>query len=363
MPRVLSIDVDDVGWDLLNDHAASVPNIRAMQQRGTTFTNYHAGPWCSRDRASRETGKHAFRDGHLVGSVIDAGDTYSIPTSSGTLLAQMVPGTKSHRGKWHLGDWTNLAHRGQCGYDAWSGSPGNLADFYDWWKDDNGTLVHTTKYATLDTTEDAIEDLDAGYDLVRVSYNCDHFPLHVPPPDLAPSFGAPWTNKKKALAALEALDTCLGRLLSEARRRGYLIFLFSDNGTEVSLGGGKGTLYQDGVNVPLIAEGGHYPVAAEGVSLIQATDIHAQILYEFGLPPVEDGLPFGMRDYVQIDAWLGAGSPPDPSAHDWMIRDQRWKLIRKGDGSDYLYRLPDEIHNHELQYPQVVARLAAQIPT
>lgn len=79
-------------------------------------------------------------------------------------------------------------------------------------------------------------------------------PLHAPP-DRLHSFGDLTGAKKKtlSLAMLEAADTVLGPLVDEALARGFVVFLWADNGGPVW--GKKGTMHESAVNTWLVVVG------------------------------------------------------------------------------------------------------------
>ncbi|HEY5622163.1 MAG TPA: sulfatase-like hydrolase/transferase, partial [Gammaproteobacteria bacterium] len=164
-------------------------------------------------------------------------------------------------------------------------------------------------------------------------------------------------------AMIEAMDAEIGRVLDsmtpEVRENTYVIFM-GDNGTTNSSvvapferGRAKGTVYQGGVNVPLIVTG---PGVAHGVSeaLVNSTDLFATIL-EMTAVDISAVLPAGVTlDSLSFVPYLQ--NPNLPSIREWVyvdefpgsflgiedanyaIRNDRYKLVRN-DGNLELYDL------------------------
>src|SRR6185295_17126972 len=134
-----------------------------------------------------------------------------------------------------------------------------------------------TSYATTVTTDEAIARagaLKAPW-FLQVGYNAAHLPHEKPPAALAPAGAACAVRYKAAVersdilnAMVTALDTELGRLIAALRRvdPDVVILLIADNGTSIpgaqgppggcfARGRSKGTLFEGGIRVPLIAAG------------------------------------------------------------------------------------------------------------
>ena len=146
----------------------------------------------------------------------------------------------------------------------------------------------------------------------------------------------------------------------------YVIFV-GDNGSSVISAPfrsrhGKGTVYQGGINVPMIVTGPG--VARGGVSeaLVNSTDLFATIMEMAGIDP-EEAVP----DEVTHDSisFFPALSDPDaPTGREWLyadyfiggfagvadgdyaMRDDRYKLLRHR-GSEELYDLESDPYEHD----------------
>ncbi len=138
------------------------------------------------------------------------------------------------------------------------------------------------------------------------------------------------------------LDYYVGQVLTELQTRGLasntIVIYMSDNGSSTLRG--KGTLYESGVNVPLLVR---WPgVAAPKVSnaLISGEDLAPTMLEAVGLPVPEDmtglsflpllkGQPFTPRTHVFAERSAHTGLPIDSAAYDEIrtVIGERYKLI------------------------------------
>ena len=114
-PNILMVLVDDLGYTDLGVYGGSVatPNIDALSQQGTVFSNAHAYPSCAPTRAAFITGK----DPHQVGlgsqnGLIPPGITETTKGYKGSLEGEFISianllkkgGYETYQvGKWHLG--------------------------------------------------------------------------------------------------------------------------------------------------------------------------------------------------------------------------------------------------------------------
>jgi arylsulfatase A-like enzyme len=167
---------------------------------------------------------------------------------------------------------------------------------------------------------------------------------------------------------VEALDRELGRLLAsmdpEARRNTLVVFV-GDNGTdEVAFTGkldglpGKATVFELGVHVPLIVSG--ESVAQPGRvfdGLVHTNDIFATVLEIGGVlaahrPSEFNSISFlpnllnprapGAREVVYSETYDPNGPGPY-KYHVRMLRDERFKLIERGNGTESFFDLRGRI--------------------
>lgn len=393
--------LDDVGHDLVGVYAREyacvgcspgeapdpcTPNLDALAQEGTRFTNVWSSPWCSPTRAMILTGKPAVGVG--MGIVTSPYIQRRGLDTTETTIADLVP-LSAAVGKWHTADiplsWT---HPLDCGFDSFAGTMWNLnpppsdgPNYFDWRRYDGlNPPVQTFEYATKVTTDDALEQL-ATLNQARapwvlyVAYHAIHVPFHCPPnpppPGAAPC-GTDWWNSCNngctygggiclSRAMMQALDAELGRLLAGIDATDTAIFVVGDNGTPFHAkgvpftNGSKGMLYQGGINVPLIAR---VPGSAGGATvneLVSVSDLFTTVadLARMPVPPSVTGLDSvslaqyvapsyaapgaAPRDYVYSETFQPNfrpvnGAPPAEYAadnHDRAIRNDRYKLIER----------------------------------
>ena len=289
--NILLVIVDDWGIDfsaLDNPTGPNLPNMptwASLAGQGIRFTNAYAQPTCSPTRAGILSGRYSFR--HGIGSPGGA----NFPAAEVSLPEAFAnagsPYALGSFGKWHLGGGNN----GPSDVGGWAEFRGSLgsgvADYFDWDKTINGaTNPITDTYATSDQVDDAVTFVNAQGDdpwFCWLAFNAPHAPFHNPPTDLATTNGN--SNTARYLAALEAMDMELARLLESVDLSKTNVFLIGDNGTPGNIaqvpfarGKAKGTLYEGGIRVPFIALGPD--VRARGLrdDLVQCTDLFATIL-------------------------------------------------------------------------------------
>ena len=194
-----------------------------------------------------------------------------------------------------------------------------------------------------------------------MAYNAPHTPFHLPPaelhsqgnlPDDAASIEA--NPQPYYMAALEAMDFEIGRLLAsmtQEERDNTLIIFIGDNGTPNQVRQDyqnrrvKGTVYQGGVNVPMIVSGASVTRVNETEdALIVAADVFATVadIAGAGITELNDSKSFKdvfstsnstIREFVYSE--IG----DDADGSDITIRNSTHKYILFSDGSEALYNL------------------------
>ncbi|MEM1451298.1 MAG: sulfatase-like hydrolase/transferase [Planctomycetota bacterium] len=358
--RVLVVDLDDVGYDLLADTPTTT--LDWIAAHGRMFTSFVTAPQCTPTRAMMHLGAYPSHPDVLMGGALLATSSFEMPTAPlvplGTLVAS-AGRTTAKVGKWHLGSRTSLDHPGRCGWQHYAGVISNLDGpderYRRFLKVVNGTTLGVVdRYLTTDETDDAIACVRAEYDLVSLSYHAPHRPWHDPPAHLhsvSPLLG----NRDRARAMLQACDRELGRLLREALPRGYTVLVFCDNGTAMPIGGEKGTVREGGVVVPLWAIG---PGVAPGVddARIGAVDLYATIAELLGVPAggatrgphsasfarALAGGPLERR-WAYTEKFQLTGQDPRTSGATWVraVRGERYKLHASGVAPQFAMALYD----------------------
>ena len=409
-PNLLILIADDLGVDYVSAYGegpdpAKTPNIDALADRGVLFRNAWASPVCSPTRACIHTGRYSFRTG--IGAVLRGGNggrrgrrgggrgrrpgtggaVAGLPLSELTLpeLLDKAGSGYSHAaiGKWHLGAGEESRGPNQAGWSHFAGSlSGSLRGenaYFNWQRTVNGATEVCRTYATtmnVDDTLDWIEETEQAEKpwLCYLSFNAPHAPFHNPPNDLheidASSLAARRATVPQYRAMVEAMDREIGRLLrglGEARDRTNVIFM-GDNGTPGQVAQtpflsnhAKGSLYEGGVNVPLIVAG---PIVKtegrETSALVSATDIFSTAAELCGVSvqgnvPRDlqiDGLSFvpilsnakhpTIRSTVFSESFRGSNPAQNGRA---AIRGPRYKVVREyraGSTTDEFYDLESD---------------------
>ena len=342
----------------LNTNAPTTPNLQAMQDNGIRYMNTWATPVCSPTRAAIMSGKHGINTGaQSVPSHLDLAHESIfnyIHNNSDTTYATGV------FGKWHISDPPDSDHPHQHGVDHFEGVlGGGVGDYYSWMKRTNGVGSQVNEYITTHLTNAAIDwvaDQDQPW-FLWMSHVAPHTPFHVPPDSLY-TIGNPTNNRRMYLAAIEALDHEIGRLigsLDSATLENTIIVFIGDNGTPGQVvqhypnGHSKGSLYEGGLRVPMIISGkGVERMGEEEHGLAQVTDLYATLI-----ELTSNDLPGGIhnsyslrhsfscedaihREYVYSDV-LRNGE------QQWAIRNNTYKLIEGDMGTKEFYRVDTNI--------------------
>jgi arylsulfatase A-like enzyme len=375
--NVLLVIADDVGVDRIaaygaHPDAGPTPVIDALAAHGVLFRTAWADPLCSPTRAGMLTGRYAFRNGVGVGvdwNVPIAQQDAFVPVPDGTwmpVIARRSGVRTAAVGKWHLTHkWSPNAyqHPIQAGFERHLGAISNLAagagSYTNYLKNDahhgGNSQSFSSTYATTDSVDDALELIDGfGADpwFVWLAFHAPHKPFHVPPQHLH-SFGSGpgLSDADLYRAALEALDTELGRLLGGIRpavlARTTVIFV-GDNGTPkdattepTSPNPAKGSMYQGGVHVPLIIAGADVvQPGREVLAPVNTLDLHATVLELLGLgtaalpgdsvslaPYLADPRATARRAWIYAERHSPNGYGPFDDRRR-AVTDGRYKLIR-----------------------------------
>ncbi len=293
--NILLLIGDDIGVDNISgykeqpNYSAQTPVIDELASAGVLFRNVWANPKCSPSRASLLTGKHAFKHG-VTHPGKDTGELASNEETIAELL-NTVGYRSALFGKWHLGNSDGTYPTDQ-GFDYFSGSLANIGDYFNWQKtqisSQGGAVVTATEtgYATEVVAEEALSWINQQGEqpwFVQLAFNAPHDPFHVPPKDkfshinLQQEAGESCTNNASTdsiadcyRATVETLDTYIGELLSQLPPEvleNTLIIFIGDNGTPkqaiveeaglpFSKEHSKGTVYEGGINVPLVISAG-----------------------------------------------------------------------------------------------------------
>ena len=341
-PNIVVILADDLGYGDLGAYGAArirTPNIDRLAAGGLRFTQgYASANVCSPSRAGLMTGRYAIRSG-LAWKVVDAESTHGLPEAEETLgeLVKRRDYRTLYVGKWHLGNFPEylpLKH----GFDGFFGAPASndMANFALYDGDvlveqpvDQGSL--TRRYT--DRAVRFIAEHSAAPFMLFLAHTFPHIPLYASGEFLGKSGAGLYGD------TVEELDWSTGQVLAALEDHGVLdntlVVFTSDNGPFFEGGtgglrGGKGTSWDGGYRVPLIA--GWPAVIAPGRvtgAMAMNIDVLPTIADVLGLEPAAaevDG-----RSLLPV--FRGA----DESAHDFLyyfnnervvgVRSQDWKYV------------------------------------
>ena len=380
-PSFVLILADDLGWADVGYQGSSfcrTPHLDALARDGLAFSQaYAAGPVCSASRAALFSGRAPARL-HLtdvIGLVSNAPSPKDFaPIHTRQRLSPKLPTLASalhaagYRtgliGKWHLGTDPR-----EHGFEEVAGCTpgGSIPSYFDTKLDG----LPPGEYLTERLTSAAVRFLEAHREdrfLLVLSHYAPHTPLEAPAAAVERwQKRATSTAQNHTYAAMvESLDASVGAIRAALERleldqRTLLVFL-SDNGglekyvepghgvvtvtSNAPLRGGKQTLYEGGIRVPLIFHGG--PVCRRGTSdwPVVGTDLPLTLLSLAALAPLEK------QDGIDFAPLLTSGSEPPPRKLYFhyphlepvsVVRDGDWKLLHFWrSGTSQLYSLRDD---------------------
>ena len=387
--NILLLIADDYGIDACSLYNTSptaalppTPNIAALAANGVRFTNAYAYPVCSPSRSAMLTGRYGFRTG--TGNVVSGASNNLLKASEFTLpdafAANLSLGYQlKHFGKWHLGG-ANTNPGAIGGWPAFAGSiAGEIPSYTNWTKViTNGTPGGTTSstattYATTDVVNDAVSWIQTQTAANKpwfawVAFNAPHIPFHLPTPtSLCPHYtslsgtaGDISANPRSYYnAAVEAMDTEIGRLLATVDLSKTTVIFLGDNGTPAQVlqtpfpsGHGKDTLYEGGIRVPLIVRGPDVVSPGRTADLTtHVVDLYSTILELAGVS-VTGTVPAGVtldsqsllpvlqnQTVTRTRLFSEEFDIAFSTLGGRVLRDDRYKIIRKRTGTDEFYDL------------------------
>lgn len=297
-PNVILVLCDDLGYGDIGCYGGPIPtpHIDRMAREGTRFTNYlAANPVCSPSRAGLLTGKHPVRAG--VPAVYFPHSADGLPSSERTLaeILRERGYATACIGKWHLGH-TKAFLPTRRGFDSYFGIP---------YSNDMSPRLLMRGEQVVEQ-EAALEGLTARYTEESLKFlNANRFRpffLYLPHtyPHIPLGASARFAGKSKFGLygdVIEELDWSMGEILRAAPRNTLAIFT-SDNGpwfagSSGGLRGRKGTTWEGGQRVPMIARWpGQIPAGRVSNALLTGMDWVPTLAAVCGakVPPGIDGV-------------------------------------------------------------------------
>ncbi len=333
-PNFVFILVDDMGWtgtsldvdNRRNDSKSDyyrTPNIESLAKEGLCFSNAYApAPMCSPSRASFLTGKspaqlHLTTPGRYKApsawhKISQPEHIHELPGNEIT-IAEVLKSNNymtAHYGKWHLGNGGPEAH----GFDesdgeTGNGGPGNYEDPNP--KDIYGITERAQKFMAKQTK--------AGKPFYL---QLSHYAVHAPTQAMKSSesqFESLKEGRNHSDSSYAAMtydfDQSVGMVLDTIDELGiknntYVIFM-SDNGAgskrgskeNAPLAGGKGSLWEGGVRVPLIIRGPEIKAGSYNYENVIGYDLFPTI---FELVTIVESQPKSVEGTSVVLLLLGA---------------------------------------------------------
>lgn len=415
--NIVLILVDDLGWADLGCYGNAfneTSRIDQLAEEGMRFTDaYVASPVCSPSRASIMTGRYPTRIGmtdFIPGHwrpyekvLVPRNKTQYLPGEELTYaeLVKQVGYVTGYFGKWHLGWGKDKSPAGQGFDDAWV--QGGWGHFFP--------PVHTVPkkevtegtYLTDYIADEGIRFIEENKDtsfLLCLSHFAVHIPLEAKEEMIqkyndkqGKNTGHSYPENAIYAAMLESVDQSVGRIVDKLDELGLsgntLLIFFSDNGGLVErydrangvvvtsnepLRNEKGSLYEGGVRVPLIARWpGTIPTNKEAKTPVSGVDLLPTFLAIAGVTPdsnllldgknilpVLKGNPLGERRSLFFHYPHYHHSFPASS-----IRRENYKLIQNLQDTSYaLYDLDKDLgetNNLVTSQPEVFKNLKAEL--
>jgi arylsulfatase A-like enzyme len=376
-PNVLVILIDDLGPEWLGCYGGELvktPHIDALAAKGTRFSTCYATPLCSTTRAMLLTGRYPRSTGwiwHHDPSVYGGGgfdwDRYlTLPR-----LFQQAGYATAIAGKWQINNLYEqpeaLARHGFHEHCVWPGAkegdPTTASRYWDPYILENGRASQRMGKFGEDLFADFTIDFIRRHRHPEKPFLAWHA-LHL---THTPFTTTPLNADDSATGAalfpdmLRYTDQVVGRLLAAldelALRDKTIVLLATDNGSAGAcrgrlngreVRGGKGSLRETGIHVPLIASGPGIVPGRTSDQPIDFTDVLPTLLDCCAIPRPQQP-PLDGQSLTPILAGKAQSLPDADWAHTQyaevrVIRDRRYKLY--SDGKLYDLRTdPDEKHD------------------
>ena len=409
-PNLVLILIDNVGYGDVGCYGNRVirtPHMDRLARQGVRCTDFCVGsPSCMPSRGALLTGRHPERNG-LNEQIwrIDEMQQIGLPHREILLPALLKPQgyTTACFGKWNLG-FAPGSRPTERGFGEFFGHASGNLDYYTHIYNGRNDLFRGTEPVQVDGYS---TDLfaHAACEFIRrhaerpffayVPFNAAHYPnkknkqpgqpcIWQAPAEHFEVYGySPDEEdpKKRYRAVLTALDTGIGRILTEIDELGLtdntLVILFSDNGafmipdrglevaSNLPLREGGVTLYEGGIRVPCIVRWpGRIKAGTVCREPLVSMDLFVMALTAAGAKLPEDRI-FDGRDPTAVLA--GDARWPDRELFfQWgtrsALRSGRYKLVRNDPDEPFqLYDLREnlgETQDLAAARPEIVAQLA-----
>ena len=366
-PNIVFIMADDHAVSAVSAYndwlaeTAPTPNIDRIANDGMRFNNmFCTNSICGPSRASILTGKYAHVNGFFKN---EGGGDFDGSQQTFPKLLQSAGYETAVIGKWHLSG--DISHPNAIGIDEYTGVlGGGVQSYWNWNLVENIQSSKSTEYTTTKFTDLAINWIGSQNQpwFLWLAYNAPHTPFHLPPVDLHSQGNLPTdeasieaTPLPYYQAMIEAMDSEIGRLLesmSEDERDNTVIIFIGDNGTPNQVvqtynsNRAKGSIYQGGVNVPMVISGKNVSRTNESdYTLINTTDLFATIADISGASISNSRDSHSFIDALTSNNFEGRGFVytekynTQSQGVDYTIRNSTHKYIYFNSGNEALYNL------------------------
>jgi len=400
-PNFIVIFADDLGYGDLACYGhptIRTPNLDAMADDGVRMTSFYAAaPVCSPSRAALLTGRYSVRCG-MPGNT-SPGSKNFLPESE--LTMGDIFGAEGYRtacvGKWHLGHQRpELLPTGR-GFDSWFGLPYSNDMIKPWvqtdepmhlYRDTTPIEQHPVDQNTLTEryTDEAVKFIEESGDepfFLYLAHSMPHLPLRASERFRGKSRSGLYGD------VIEMIDWSTGRIREALREAGVeedtLIVFTSDNGPWLDLPdrmlqdgntrwhggspgpvrGAKGTTYEGGLRVPMLAcWPGTIPAGTRCDEFASTLDLLPTFANAASVPLPNDRTLDGGNILPLLQ---DEGPSPNELFYYFRgknlqaVRDDTWKYRRETPDApeqlSHLNRDPREMYNVIEEEPAVAARL------
>lgn len=432
-PNIVLIVADDLGYGDLGSYGQQkieTPFLDQMAAEGMRFTDFYAGsPVCAPSRATLLTGLHQghayVRDNWEAGGweEQDPEGQLPLPLGTDTLSAalQQAGYATACIGKWGLGGPGSSGAPQQQGFDHFFGylCQRQAHNFYPThlWRNDQKVMLPGNTWKNL-TGEHYSHDLVTTEALTWVqeqgdredepfflllTYTVPHLALQVPEDSLAPYLGRwedpaydgkkgylPHAHPRAAYAGMVSrMDRDVGRLLAQLKAQGIdentLVMFTSDNGATFDIGGAdtpffqsngvlrgnKGSVFEGGIRVPMIARWpGQIPAGQVTEAISAFWDLMPTILDVAAVPAA---VPVDGKSLLAVLQGTWSGDPARMLYWEFpgygsqqALRQGDWMLLRrglkKGETAPQLFHLREDLRQENdvaADFPERVAAMLA----
>jgi len=403
-PNFIIIFADDMGYGDVGSYGhptIRTPELDQMARAGVRLTSFYVpAPVCSPSRAALLTGRNPVRCG-MPGNT-GPGRTTHLPESEIT-LANLL-GDAGYRtmiaGKWHLGHHNQDVLPNGRGFDHWYGLPYSNDMRRPWVDTDVPLKLYrdgepigdpgNQNELTENYTKEAVRFIEESGDepfFLYLAHSMPHLPVRTSERFRGTSRAGLYGD------VIETIDWSTGRIREVLRERGiadntFVVFT-SDNGpwndlpdrmlqdgnewwhtgSPALLRGSKGTTYEGGVRVPMIAEWpGRIPADTRVDEPATTMDLFATFAAAAGLEMPDD------RTYDGKDIMpMLKGDAESPHEYLYFFRGKNlqavrhgpWKLRQESDEGEvqlfHLDRDPGERYNVAEGHPERVETLKGKL--